>query len=297
MLKKSKPTTFRVFGGLGNQLFIYAAGCYFEKQTGRKVRFSFNKPDFFGTKHKSDLRNLGIVANFDENIFKKLIHFINYLVDKRFGFDFYRNKYASEVIGYDKDLLNAQTSKWVEGYFQTYKYVVDTEIHKNLINLDVFQSSQKFCEILNEVINEECIAMHVRRGDYVQFKNYIGSLNDEYFNNALKYLLENYPENSFKKLFVFTDEIDKSLFVDFPSSYGLDISYVMSNDLTDEESLGLMSQFSWIVISNSSFSWWAAYLGNQEKIVIAPQKWYRGTKDPEDLVPDNWVRTPSIWTD
>jgi hypothetical protein len=53
-----------------------------------------------------------------------------------------------------------------------------------------------------------------------------------------------------------------------------------------------MKQCGHLVIANSSFSWWAAWLSeNPEKIVIAPQKWFNEfDADTSDLIPERWIR-------
>jgi hypothetical protein len=61
------------------------------------------------------------------------------------------------------------------------------------------------------------------------------------------------------------------------------------------ESLLLMSSTTYIAISNSSFSWWAAKLSETDTLVFAPSKWYELRNDPIDLIPDSWIRITSDW--
>jgi hypothetical protein len=61
------------------------------------------------------------------------------------------------------------------------------------------------------------------------------------------------------------------------------------------ESLALMSKFKNIVISNSTFSWWAASLGRVDKNIVCPKPWYRSMKSPEDLIPNDWIKIESSW--
>jgi hypothetical protein len=63
---------------------------------------------------------------------------------------------------------------------------------------------------------------------------------------------------------------------------------------TAAEALYLMSLGSGSVISNSTFSWWSAKLGNGGPIV-APQSWFKTLPEPLHLIPPDWLRIPSTW--
>ena len=95
--------------------------------------------------------------------------------------------------------------------------------------------------------------------------------------------------------FFFSDDfvLAKHLFSKLEIS--LPVQFAESPENYPEETLMLMSQSDAIVISNSSFSWWAAQLGKKSKFVVYPSKWLRGMLDPEDLFPTEWHPQESQW--
>jgi len=139
----------------------------------------------------------------------------------------------------------------------------------------------------------------VRRGDTVPSKvNYgdkhIGAyrqdkelkhplLKESYFRQAMG----NYPSSKYL-FFSDTNEDIKWCKETFQSSDNIFLHY---DDLTD---FTIMQLCDHNIISNSTFSWWAAWLNsNQEKKVIAPQIWfgvYYKEYNLEDLIPEKWIK-------
>jgi len=143
--------------------------------------------------------------------------------------------------------------------------------------------------LLAEIANCEAVAVHVRRGDYVSNPTaaaYHGLCGLDYYRAALARIEAAVPT---PRYFVFSDDITwarEQLRFRHPAVF------VDHNAAAPPcEDLRLMAACRHFVIANSSFSWWAAWLSRQpesEKLVIAPRRWF--------LVPDvNLDRTPPAW--
>jgi hypothetical protein len=76
----------------------------------------------------------------------------------------------------------------------------------------------------------------------------------------------------------------------------LDLNWNYVAETEPLESLLLLGECQKICISNSTFGYWAAMLGNAEN-VVAPAKWFRNLEDPRDLLHPNWISIPSSWQD
>ena len=121
--------------------------------------------------------------------------------------------------------------------------------------------------------------MHVRRGDYLKFKDTHPPCSVEYYNQAIS----SFSESSI--FLVISDDIEwcKENFL------GDKFYFVEGNE--DYIDLYLMSLCKNNIIANSSFSWWAAWLNrNKEKIVIAPEKWFGNEVqyNTDNLLPSSW---------
>ena len=121
-----------------------------------------------------------------------------------------------------------------------------------------------------------------------------GLLSSEYYNSSLKFILENSSAN-YSRVLVFSDDIDKAKKLFSKIEVSLPVQFAESPENSSEETLMLMSQSHALVVSNSTFSWWAAQIGNKSKFVVCPSKWFRDMLDPEDLIPPEWHQRESRW--
>jgi hypothetical protein len=109
--------------------------------------------------------------------------------------------------------------------------------------------------------------------------------------NSISRLIE------FKKIYLFSDSrISHEFKSKLTSSFkNLEIIDINELDIDDISTLAILMRFSSYIISNSTYSWWGAYLGNRNKNVIAPSIWFKNHQDPEKLYPLTWETVESAW--
>ena len=134
---------------------------------------------------------------------------------------------------------------------------------------------------------QNSVFVGIRRGDYLKKANIrkYGMTDVGYYVKALDYIV-NHVENPV--FYVFSDDINwAKANIIFPEKV---IFRDKECQVSDEEELFLMASCKHAIISNSTFNWWGAWMiNNPNKIIIAPEKWF---KDGEkiDIIPDDWIR-------
>lgn len=288
----------KLIGGLGNQMFQYAAGRYLSHlhQTELYVDTSYLTKNPNGAYTKRDLElsvfNLDLKIATPEDIKKFSIESSNKYSRalQRHLPILFTNLYAAESgIQYQKEFLNYPKNTYLDGFWQSERYFKPIEsilikefTPKESLNLD----NQNW---LNQINASESVSVHIRRGDYISNKNaqqHHGNLGIDYYTNALKLLTDTHKEI---KVFVFSDDLNwckENLKIDIPT-YFVDANQKQNFHFD----MYLMSQCKHNIIANSSFSWWAAWLNqNQNKKVIAPKNWFADqTLNTKDLIPSSWI--------
>lgn len=185
------------------------------------------------------------------------------------------NIYQEKGFEFDANIFSVNDNTALEGYFQSYKYFdkYENEIKKEFTFKDSITSKCK--GIIAQY--SDPISIHVRRGDYVKHPGF-WNVTPEYLTEALGSL----PYGNYNYL-VFSDDMEwcKQVFNE-------EFTFIEGSD--QFEDLCLMSLCKHNIISNSSFSWWAAWLNsNPGKTVITPSNWFTEPKPLEDLFPNNWI--------
>lgn len=302
-VKRRKLITIKLVGGLGNQLFGY----FFGQSLDMPVRYDISDQAHSLGAQKVSISDLDIPGKF--GVFRN--RFLSIVPDKFahlkcllsklakiyacfFGIS---RSYFSKTVGFDSALnFDLGNYRYVEGYFQSYLYV-DSALKRNidLRKIELVTESSWFKLMKALLVETNPIVVHVRRGDYSNLKNTFGILSDEYYFNAIQELAQRNEIN--QPIWIFSDEphiVRESM----PKMMSLNPLLVEAPiSVSPAESLILMSYANVLVIANSTFSWWAAWLNQGNKLVIAPDKWFRALPDPEYLLPPNWERRESLWSD
>jgi hypothetical protein len=146
-------------------------------------------------------------------------------------------------------------------------------------------------EVIKDIQNSNSVSIHIRRGDYVGNKVHDGICNEKYYNQAIELIKKNI-ENP--KFYIFSDEPEW-----VENNFRLDFKTVVdwNNGAESYWDMYLMSCCKHNIIANSTFSWWGAYLNqNNDKIVIGPRYWFRNEKDSNSeemanaLMQEDWWR-------
>jgi hypothetical protein len=249
--------TVTLQGGLGNQMFQIATALQYAKS---------NHKIFVMDTNVSELRQLstrktywGSVFNVQhaDNIETQLFQEI-----REPGFAF---SCLQELDGFVK----------LTGYFQSARYF--DNIRDEIVSHFVHPISESLDK------TSPTVSLHIRRTDYIGL-NYYACLTKDYYQSALNHIRNQVPDF---RVVIFSDDLEWVKNTNWFANENLE--YVDRG--SDYEQLILMSQCEHHVMANSSFSWWAVYLGNQNGIVIAPKAWFTDPSiDTSDLYLSNWAR-------
>lgn len=171
---------------------------------------------------------------------------------------------------FDASLLNAPSDCAVFGYFQTPRYFEDIsgKLRKelSLTGMGLETGSDRLADRLRDPAS---VAVHVRRTDYLRNVSLV-SLDTGYYRAAMKRIRENVSGARFH---IFSDDPEWCV----ANLRGDDISVRMKSDpFSPLADLHLMSLASHHIIANSSYSWWAAWLGKKEgQRVLVPDRWFQ----------------------
>lgn len=253
-------------GQLGNIMFEIAAGASLAKQHGftfkaitcHQISYSVTATEYVKPYQKSILRKIDFQDYIPENV------------------EVYNESH------FEYDPLPIKPNLILKGGFQSNKYF-DKDLVRTLFEIDS-ETELYIRNRYNDILAKKPVSIHVRRGDYLllEFKHPV--CRKAFFKKAMSL----FPQDT--TFMVFSNGIEwcKKHFV------GKQFYFVENEPpLVD---LYLQSMCSHNIISNSTFSWWGAWLNtNPEKKVVYPSPWfmpYYKDLNTKDLCPEDWIAVP-----
>ena len=242
-----------LYGGLGNQLFNIFTSLALSYEYNYKAIFTLtNRSEPY---KKTLYRHLDIVDDINLNEYIKI---------------------EEKDQGQINLTLDKKNNYYLQGYFQSSLYFnkYKTDILK-VIDLDTTDKIiiENYIEKLKNIYpNKKLVGIHVRRTDYID-NNW--NLPNEYYLNAI---------NCFNEcaFICFSDDTEwcKNYMQPFYVCDDIDKDYI---------ELFIMSKMDGLIMANSTFSWWAAYIGNI-KDVICPFPWFKNNKYNENIYEKKWKK-------
>jgi hypothetical protein len=280
-----------LLGGLGNQLFVWAAGRALE-MNGQEVSYCTCRLEA-DKGRRYLLGDLGLLLRFTDK---------------------HPSRHFNAGIGYCPEIFSLTGDWTLMGYFQSEKYWSD-EVRSSIVDslwpVVFFEPSDSTYAMAIRISRPypKCCFVHVRRSDNLSPRglSFHGLTSDSrsfYYDRAMAKM----PADT--HFFVFSDDPAwcKTVFINSNQtvvdcnapSFTVDGKFELTkNDQgTEVQDLWLMSLCKHAIIANSSFSWWGAWLGERmylkeqdDRIVIAPDPWFADPKaDSSDIVPARWLK-------
>jgi len=240
-------------GQLGNELFIYTFLYYSSKETNSCFAV--------------DSQNMSLPTYFELNSLNwKLINKIKLTLYYRF---LKKIRKFNSIIDYQTELIPAQNNTYYIGFFQSYQYF--EKYKTQLLKHFAIRSQYKFeFENTFKAFNEDYVAIHYRGGDYHNFGNdELGGkdlvLPDSFYEKAIAFIQADSQYSSLK-IYVITNSPDEVKLKNWAKN-----AIILSNNYIVD--FQILQNAKALIISNSSFAWWAANLNPKNPLVLVPNFW------------------------
>lgn len=285
--------TMRIKGGLGNQLFQYAATYSLSKRLNQP--FQFNPaftPNMTVRGYKLPELNVDVdTVVRDDQIPGKIRWIKNFYINKAFRV-LNLSKYKSDDFIYwieTKDEWQPEfftideKNIYVDGYFQSEMYF---KHHREELLRQFsprYVEEAPYTEALTEIMKCNAVAIHMRRSDFRRDKKSFHYLLDaDYYQKAIVYMRNNLNNPTF---FWFSDDMD---WVKAHMGKELDFRFLsVKTNHGDIDDMMLMKNCKHIITANSTYSWWAAWLNEHTDAVrIVPAKPY----GMDGMIPESWIK-------
>jgi hypothetical protein len=260
----------KVSGGIGNQLFQVAFGITAGRYLNARVEIDDSSFENYAYHSDLEIQKLELGLKITRYSFESPDNTVLFIKERAF-----------QGLADLKNIPDTFKTIVIDGYWQG-EYFFSTDVANLLYRAlegKIVRNPKDF-QMANESFREG-LALHVRRRDYA----HMGRVAEEYYLAAVDYLKRRY---NLKSVTLFSDEPNYSKY--FLEKGGISNLIVIStgNDWLD---LYMMSRFKYVVMSNSTYSWWGAYFAEKEldKTIICPDPWVL-ISDMKNPCPDRWSK-------
>jgi hypothetical protein len=303
----------RIFitGGLGNQLFQFSAALHYAHERQIELDLVTAKPRKNSNGQAEILslnlpKNIKLVEKDYGSLSRKIFGYnlrSGYLPKKyeRSHLFHWSKQFASSIyftfalkrvfkirvsrnLGYDEQFSTRLANEVLIGYFQT--HLVAEEILRIKDSLFHHLCPREYTRYSKEAEVEIPLMVHVRLGDY-KAEDQFGILSSKYYAEAVS---REWESGRYRKIWLFSDDPEEAR-SRIPDHFEEFCRTINTEELDSAETLRIMTLCRGFIIANSTFSWWAAYLReNQADPVIAPKPWFLTLPEPVSLIPEYWTR-------
>lgn len=290
------PIIVRLQGGLGNQLYQYAAGRALAMHLDRPLLIDRRTIEPEAPARQYDLGSFNVKESFVLGLSAFCTRWVGSVRLGRLFQMFFPTARAYRLIrdreeGYDKSIFEPHDGPIIlHGYWQSYRYFegVADDLRREL----QFRHAPdpENARMIDLIESSASVSLHVRRGDYVSnaaFSAALGACDAGYYRRAVAKISSEIPN---PKFFVFSDDADWAASnLELPGNTVFMRHNLGRSDVVD---FRLMTHCKHFIVANSSFSWWGAWLSpRKDKCVIAPERWFNKDKSPPtDRIPPGWFR-------
>lgn len=303
-INKIKLVVVNIKGGFGNQLFQYATALAISIKNNARLKIVLDK-QYKLEKFKNEFRLNYLNINYQlaekeeikklKNSTDKINLFYKILRKLKIPCKFYKSTHINDSDGHkpNSKILNAEAPCYIDGW--CVKEIYFSKIKSKLSNIFKYkyELSDYSKKIKLNIINSNSVAIHFRRGDYLNVSDFFNLLDNDYYKNSIKIMNSLSKKNTF---YIFSDDI---MWVKSNFKMDINMNFIelpeKNSVRKDLEEFFLMKFCKHQIIANSSFSWWAAYLNdNKNKKVIYPKKWYNNKSwqisyESYPFSPKDWI--------
>jgi hypothetical protein len=291
----------KIFGGLGNQLFQYAAARALSLRSGTTLKMdigdSLIRDDhnrIYGLQHFNIKADLASPEEIDHLLGKPWVRKATKYLQNKTGLALHPTWWNQTYMyhqNYDRALMKpVKNDVYLNGYwqdenfFKDYRQVILEELQVR------YEPDTVNRQIMQKMASVNAVSLHVRRGDALSHPVSVKIYklpSEEYYRKAIAHIAAKVKNPHF---FVFSDDIPwcrENLSTGFPTEF---VDH--NGDTKNYEDIRLMSHCRHHITANSTFSWWGAWLNPAEdKVVTSPAEWFQLPKmNRNNIVPANWTR-------